>query len=81
MKSKKQARKGSKSRDAITGKMKFSEVLNKYPETADVFFKHGMACFGCPASMMESIEDGIKAHGQDTKKIIKELNDSVKKRK
>lgn len=58
----------------INAKMSFAEVIQNYPETAEVFFKHGMSCFGCPAAMMETLEQGIKAHGHDTKKIIDELN-------
>ena len=64
----------------INAKMSFAEVINKYPESAEVFFKHGMACFGCPAAMMETLGDGIKAHGHDAKKIIDELNKAVKKK-
>lgn len=68
-------------KEPINANMSFAAVLQKYPETAEVFFKHGMSCFGCPAAMMENIEDGIKAHGKDVKKIIDELNEVVKKKK
>ncbi len=68
-------------KEKINAKMSFAEVMQKYPEAANVFFKHGMACFGCPAAMQETLEDGIKAHGQNVKKIIDELNNAVKKNK
>lgn len=68
-------------KEPITPNMSFAEVMRKHPETADVFFKHNMSCFGCPAAMMESLEAGIRAHGQDVKKIVDELNKVAKKKK
>lgn len=68
-------------KEPINAKMSFVAVLQKYPESAEVFFKHGMSCFGCPAAMMENIEEGIKAHGHDVKEIVDELNKVAKKRK
>lgn len=78
---KKQKSKNKTGNEEINAKMRFTEVMHKHPEAAEVFFKHGMSCFGCPAAMMETLEDGIKAHGQDAKKIINELNKAAKKRK
>ncbi|MFH0831520.1 MAG: DUF1858 domain-containing protein [archaeon] len=65
----------------ITGNMSFAEVMQKYPETAGVFMKQGMSCFGCPMAMQERIEEGIAAHGKDSKKIIEELNKAVQNKK
>ncbi len=76
MKSKKKESKGNE----ITAEMSFAEVLQKHPETADVFFKEGMSCFGCPAAMMESLEAGIQAHGKDVKRVVDELNKAAKKK-
>lgn len=78
---KKQKSKNKTCKEMISGKMSFAEVMQKHPEAAEVFFKHGMSCFGCPAAMMETLEDGIKAHGQDVKKIIDELNKAARKKK
>lgn len=58
------------------------DVVEKHPELAPVFFKHGMHCIGCPAARGESIEDGAKAHGLDDKKIkelVKSLNEESEK--
>lgn len=65
----------------ITKKTKFSEVLRKYPETAEVFFQHGMACVGCPMAMQETIEQGAQAHGIDIDNLIQELNKKIEKKK
>jgi hybrid cluster-associated redox disulfide protein len=64
--------------EKINPKMSFAEVLEKYPEASEIFYKYGMHCFGCPAAMMENLEAGIKAHGLNVKKVIDELNKAIK---
>jgi len=81
MKTTKKLQKKKSSGNQINEKMSFAEVIQNYPETAEVFFKHGMSCFGCPAAMMETLGEGIKAHGHDIKKVIEELNKIAKPRK
>jgi len=61
----------------ITGKEPIGEIVQKYPQTAEVFMKHGMHCLGCAASHFENIEQGAEAHGLDVKKLIEDLNKSV----
>ena len=63
----------------ITAKMSIGEIVNKYPETAEVFFKHGMHCLGCAASHFENLEQGCQAHGIDAKKLVADLNKAVEK--
>jgi len=70
-----------KTEGKITKDMPIGEVVSKYPETADVFIKHGLHCIGCPIASLESIEQGAKAHGIDVKKLIDDLNKAVKKKK
>ena len=62
----------------IKKKMTFAEVLEKHPEVAGVLMEKGMHCIGCPMSQMESLEDGIKAHGLNVDEIVKELNKKIK---
>jgi hybrid cluster-associated redox disulfide protein len=81
MKAKKERnRNGKAGKGLINAKMSFAEVMQKHPEAAEVFFRHGMACFGCPAAMMETLEQGIKAHGLEAGKIIDELNKAARKK-
>lgn len=63
----------------ITEKMTIREVVEKYPETAEVFFSHGMHCLGCAAAHFENIEQGAEAHGIDVKKLVEDLNKAIKK--
>ncbi|MEM4264016.1 MAG: DUF1858 domain-containing protein [Candidatus Woesearchaeota archaeon] len=68
----------------ISKETKISDVASKYPETIEIFFKYGMHCIGCPASRMETIEDGCRGHGISDDKIdelIDELNKLVGKAK
>jgi len=61
----------------ITRKTKFSEILKKKPEVAEILLDAGMACIGCPMAMQETLEEGCLAHGmsnKDIEKLIKELN-------
>lgn len=67
-------------KEKITKKMTFTEVLEKHPDSAPIFFKHGMTCIGCPFAAQETIEQGAKAHGIDPKKLIIELNKKIKKK-
>ncbi|GFR35208.1 DUF1858 domain-containing protein [Thermobrachium celere] len=63
----------------ITKDMGIIEIVNKYPETADVFFKYGMHCLGCMAARFETLEQGALAHGIDLEAMLKDLNDAIKK--
>ena len=65
----------------ITKDTKIGEVLEKHPETIEVFMKYDMHCIGCPARGMESIADGCRGHDFDEEKItalVKELNEKIK---
>lgn len=64
----------------ITKNMTFAEVIEKYPETIDVFLKHGLHCIRCPIGARETIEEGAKAHGIPIEELLKELNEAIKKK-
>ena len=64
----------------INKEMKIDEILQKYPETVEVFLKHGFHCLGCATASFENLEDGAKAHGIDTDKLVEELNEIINKK-
>lgn len=69
-------------KEKIKKEMGFSEVLQKYPQTAPIMLKYGLHCIGCHAAAFETIEQGCIAHGMkvgEIKKIIKEMNKSLEK--
>lgn len=63
----------------ITKEMSIIEVVQKYPETVEVFRKYGMGCFGCAAARFENIEQGALAHGIDIDALMADLNKAVQK--
>jgi len=65
----------------ITKEMPIGEVLQKYPETFEVFSEHGLHCVGCAIAHFENIQQGAEAHGIDVKKLIDDLNKKIKNKK
>lgn len=61
----------------ITKEMPITEVVQKYPQSIDVFLKHGMGCLGCAAARFENVAQGAMAHGIDVDKLITDLNKVV----
>ena len=43
----------------ITKDMSIMEVVQKYPDTVEVFMNSGMGCLGCAAAHFENIEQGF----------------------
>ena len=54
--------------------MKIGELLEKYPEKAEILLNAGMHCLGCPASREETLEEACDVHGIEVEKLIQELN-------
>lgn len=59
-------------KDSIIG-----DVLDKYPETAELFFSIGMHCLGCPASRGETIGEACMVHGADVDTLLDDLNKAI----
>jgi len=65
---------------AITKDMTFGELIQKYPEAGPILGSYGLHCIGCHISTIETIEQGVRAHGMDEamlEKIISELNEKA----
>lgn len=58
----------------LTGTETITDVVEKHPQTVEVFQKYGMHCFGCMAARYENVEQGAQAHGIDVPSLIKDLN-------
>ncbi|MCD8026406.1 MAG: DUF1858 domain-containing protein [Clostridiales bacterium] len=61
----------------ITKNSIIGDVLDKYPDTAELFFSIGMHCLGCPASRGETIAEACEVHGADADALIASLNNAV----
>ncbi|MBI5871748.1 DUF1858 domain-containing protein [archaeon] len=71
--------KRKKSNSLIKKDAKIGEIIRKYPKAFDIFIKHGLHCVGCAVASLETIEEGANAHGIGVKKLLKELNKTIKK--
>jgi hybrid cluster-associated redox disulfide protein len=63
--------------DTITRQMPIGEVVQKYPQTIEVFLKHGLMCFGCAIARFENVEQGAMAHGINVDALMNDLNAAV----
>lgn len=63
--------------DTITRQMPIGEVVQKYPQTIEVFLKHGLMCFGCAIARFENVEQGAMAHGINVDALMTDLNAAV----
>jgi hybrid cluster-associated redox disulfide protein len=61
----------------ITKEMPIGDVVQNYPQTIEVFLKHGLMCFGCAIARFENVEQGAMAHGINPDTLIKDLNEVV----
>mgnify|MGYP001040080562 FL=1 len=58
----------------IDKNMKIGELLEQFPEKADILLEAGMHCLGCPASQAETLEEACSVHGIDVEELVQELN-------
>lgn len=61
----------------ITKNSIIGDVLDQYPDTAELFFSIGMHCLGCPASRGETIEEACMVHGADADALVADLNKAI----
>jgi hybrid cluster-associated redox disulfide protein len=61
----------------ITREMPIGDVVQKYPQTVEVFLKHGLMCFGCAIARFENVAQGAVAHGINPEALIRDLNAAV----
>lgn len=61
----------------ITRDMTIGETVQAYPQTIEVFLRHGLFCLGCAAARFENIEQGATAHGINVDDLMTDLNAAV----
>ena len=54
--------------------MTIGELLETAPDKTDILLQAVMHCIGCPASLMETIEEACAVHGIDVDSLLTELN-------
>ena len=54
--------------------MTIGELVENYPEKAQILLDAGMHCLGCPAARGETIEEACEVHGIDVAELLAKLN-------
>jgi hybrid cluster-associated redox disulfide protein len=65
--------------NTLNKEMAIGEVVQKFPQTIEVFLRHGLMCFGCAIARFENIEQGAMAHGINVEALMTDLNAAVSK--
>lgn len=55
------------------GEMIITDVLEQWPETAEVFHAHGMACVGCVLARFYTINDAALTYSLDATRFMQEM--------
>lgn len=58
----------------VTKEMNIIEIVQKYPQSLEVFARYGLGCIGCAAARFENLEAGAKVHGFDPDEMVAEIN-------
>ncbi len=53
---------------------KIGDLLEQFPDKADILLEAGMHCLGCPASQAETLEEACAVHGIDVDELVAKLN-------
>ncbi len=61
----------------VTKTMIIGDVLDKYPQTAELFLEMGMHCLGCPAARGETIEEACQVHSANADELIEKINAKI----
>lgn len=57
-------------KNKIDKKITIGELIEKHPKAARILAeKYGFHCIGCGMAGMETVEEGLKAHGYNGKKM------------
>ena len=63
--------------DRPLAEMLISDVLARWPKTAEVFHHHNMACVGCPVADYYSIRDAAQVYGLSSEDFLAELTATI----
>lgn len=62
--------------DAIA-EMTLEDFLTRWPETAEVFSRHNMACVGCPVAPFYTVAEAAVVYKLSTAEFIEELQQAI----
>lgn len=53
-------------------------LLNRWPETADVFHQYGMACVGCAVAPFYSVGDAAEIYSLPRDEFLNDIKKAIK---
>lgn len=59
----------------FTGDEKIADIMAVHPEAAEILYAHGIGCAGCSMGHMETLKQGMAAHGFDEDDVSRALED------
>ena len=60
--------------EKVTKEMSIIDIVQKCPESLEVFAKYGLGCIGCAAARFENLEAGAKVHGFNPDDMVNDIN-------
>lgn len=63
--------------EKVTKEMSILDIVQKYPQSLEIFAKYGLGCIGCAAARFENLEAGAKVHGFDPDEMVAEINELI----
>ena len=58
----------------LTKNTTIGELLQTFPDIADVLTGIGMHCLGCPSARGESLEEAAMVHGMDIDDLMSQIS-------
>jgi len=59
--------------DEITLQSNILEIMEKYPDSVEIFIEYGLPCVGCMAAAYETLEHIVAEFGIDGEKLVQDL--------
>jgi hybrid cluster-associated redox disulfide protein len=69
------------SNSQLSADLTAAQVMAQWPQTISVFFRHRMACVGCPVAHFEALSEITAVYRLDLACFIGELQRAVDRRK
>ena len=63
----------------VTKEMGIMDIVQKYPESLEIFAKYGLGCIGCAAARFENLEAGARVHGFNPDDMVNDINELINK--
>lgn len=69
--------------EKISKEKTFGEILKICPESSYILMNYGLHCIGCHIAIVETLEQGCRAHGlseEQIEEIVDKINNLIKEK-